>query len=186
MADFLDAAYKILGQCRRPMTAGDIVSRALDKGLLTTKGKTPAQTMKSKLATDILWNRERSLFMRAAAGRFALREFRDQLGEHVAPRFKQALFDEEIIVFPSSDLGKYVKHIGLTRNGTDTRQLLSACTPMQRRAAEADTDFIQLVSVYIVSWRGRYLTFKRTKRLPEARLHGFYSLGFGGHLNPDD
>src|SRR5205823_2920053 len=32
----------------------------------------------------------------------------------------------------------------------------------------------------------QYLTFKRTKRLPESRLHGFYSLGFGGHLNPDD
>ncbi len=142
--------------------------------------------MKSKLATDILWNRERSLFMRAAAGRFALREFRSELGEHVAPRFKRALFDEEIVVFHARNLKNYVKRVGLTRNGADTRQLLSECFPMQRRAAEENTSVIQLVSVYIVSWRGKYLTFKRTKRLPESRLHGFYSLGFGGHLNPDD
>src|SRR6266436_3303666 len=117
MRDFLDAADKGLGQWRRPMTASDIVTRALAKGLLRTKGKTPAQTMKSKLATDILCNRERSLFMRAAAGRFALREFRDELGEHVAPRFKRALFDEDIIVFPARDLQKYVKRVGLARNG---------------------------------------------------------------------
>ncbi len=31
-----------------------------------------------------------------------------------------------------------------------------------------------------------YLTYKRTKRLPESRLHNYYSIGFGGHLNPDD
>ena len=31
-----------------------------------------------------------------------------------------------------------------------------------------------------------YLTYKRTKRLPESRLHGFYSFAFGGHLNPND
>jgi predicted NUDIX family phosphoesterase len=186
MGDFLAAAYKVLDQCGRPMSASDIVSRALDKGLLTTKGKTPAQTMKSKLATDILWNRERSLFMRAAAGRFALREFRSQVAEHLAPRFKRALFDEEIIVFPADHLKNYVKHVGLNRNGADTRRLLNECFPMRRRVAEEDRSVIQLVSVYIVSFRGKYLTFKRTKRLPEARLHGFYSLGFGGHLNPDD
>jgi predicted NUDIX family phosphoesterase len=29
-------------------------------------------------------------------------------------------------------------------------------------------------------------TYKRTRRLPESRLHDCYSLAFGGHLNPDD
>ena len=57
---------------------------------------------------------------------------------------------------------------------------------MRRRQAEEDLEVIQLVSVFIVRFNELYLTYKRTKRLPERRLHGYYSLGFGGHLNPDD
>jgi predicted NUDIX family phosphoesterase len=40
--------------------------------------------------------------------------------------------------------------------------------------------------VFVVHFQNKYLTYKRTKRLPESRLHGYYSLGFGGHLNPED
>ena len=57
---------------------------------------------------------------------------------------------------------------------------------MRRREAEDDFSVIQLVSVFVIRHRDRYLTYKRTKRLPESRLHGVYSLGFGGHLNPND
>jgi predicted NUDIX family phosphoesterase len=57
---------------------------------------------------------------------------------------------------------------------------------MQRDVAEGDYSVIQLVSVFIVRFEDRFLTYRRTKRLPEARLHGFYSIGFGGHLNPED
>ena len=57
---------------------------------------------------------------------------------------------------------------------------------MQRREAEENFEVVQLVSVFIVRHGDRYLTYKRTKRLPESRLHGYYSLAFGGHLNPDD
>jgi predicted NUDIX family phosphoesterase len=57
---------------------------------------------------------------------------------------------------------------------------------MRRREAEEDTSVIQLVSVFVVKYEDKYLTYKRTRRLPENRLHGFYSVAFGGHLNPDD
>ena len=57
---------------------------------------------------------------------------------------------------------------------------------MRRRQAEESFDVIQLVSFYIVRFKDTYLTYKRTKRLPESRLHDYYSIGFGGHLNPDD
>jgi len=57
---------------------------------------------------------------------------------------------------------------------------------MRRREAEENVTVIQLVSVFVVHHGERYLTYKRTKRLPEARLHGCYSVAFGGHLNPDD
>ena len=57
---------------------------------------------------------------------------------------------------------------------------------MRRALAEEDISVIQLVSVFIIRFGHKILTHKRTKRLPESRLHGYYSLSFGGHLNPDD
>jgi predicted NUDIX family phosphoesterase len=57
---------------------------------------------------------------------------------------------------------------------------------MLRRDAESDPSVIQLVSAFILQWRDKWLTYKRTKRLPESRLHGEYSVNFGGHLTPSD
>jgi predicted NUDIX family phosphoesterase len=57
---------------------------------------------------------------------------------------------------------------------------------MLRRFAEKDSSVIQLVSAFIIQFNGRWLTYKRTKRLPESRLHGAYSVSFGGHLTPSD
>lgn len=186
MGDFLRTAYQILADVKRPLSAKEIVEVACERGLLKTKGKTPWQTMKSKLSTEILSKKTNSVFMRSEAGKFALRAWETQISEHVAERFTKALFDEDIVVFPATSLGRYIRAIGLNTGTLDTRALLSECVPMKRRQAEEDFTVVQLVSFYIVRFKAKYLTYKRTKRLPESRLHGYYSLGFGGHLNPDD
>jgi predicted NUDIX family phosphoesterase len=124
--------------------------------------------------------------MRTDRGKFALRLWREQLGEHVAERYQKALVEEDIVVIPAESLGRYVPQPGLFRGDFDRDALLGECRPMCRREAEEDERVIQLVSVFIVRHRDRYLTYKRTKRLPESRLHGFYSIAFGGHLNPND
>lgn len=124
--------------------------------------------------------------MRAAKGKFALREWRKIYPEHIADRYQKALFDEDIIVFPTSSLRRYVPGVGLYSGEFDKAALLEECRPMRRRDAEEDFSVIQLVSVFVIRHRDRYLTYKRTKRLPESRLHGVYSIGFGGHLNPSD
>ena len=54
---------------------------------------------------------------------------------------------------------------------------------MPREEAEQDFEVIQLVSVFVLRFGCRYLTYKRTKRLPESRLHGYYSMIFGGHIS---
>jgi len=186
MGDFLRTAYQVLSDAKRPLSAREIVTIALKKGFLKTTGKTPWQTMKSKLATNILNHKAGSRFMRSAAGKFALREWEGRISEHVAKRFTKALFDEDIMVFPASSLSSYVKKVGLNTDPLDTRSLLSECFAMRRRQAEEDVTVIQLVSFYVVKFKNEYLTYKRTRRLPESRLHGYYSIGFGGHLNPDD
>lgn len=185
MGTFLNAAHAVLERSGRPMTAREITQDALDQGYLSTSGKTPWQTMKSKLSTDILTLGERSLFMRSAEGTFALRAWSKVRAEFVADRFQRALFDEEILVFPASSLRKYAPGPGIHRS-LDDRLLLAECFGMRRREAEEDLSVIQLVSVFIIRHNDRVLTYKRTRRLPESRLHGYYSLNFGGHLNPAD
>jgi predicted NUDIX family phosphoesterase len=188
MADFLDAAYKVLWHEREPLSPREIVEIAVNKGWLASSGKTPWQTMKSKLSTNILEKKEQSLFMRTAKGRFTLRKWQDKdLNEYVAERYKKALLSEEILVFPTPLLPKYVPGPGLhPASLEDSKSLVHHCSPMLREDAEQDFTVIQLVSVFIVKFGKFYLTYKRTKRLPESRLHGVYSVVFGGHLNPDD
>ncbi len=186
MGVFLKAAYEVLHITRKPLTAPEIVEAARALSLLNTSGKTPEQTMKSKLATNILKNGDQSRFMRAAKGRFALREWKGEYPEHIADRYQKALFDEDIIVFPATSLRRYVPVDGLYCGIFNKQELYNECQPMRRREAEENFSVIQLVSVFVIRYDDQYLTYKRTKRLPESRLHGVYSLGFGGHLNPSD
>jgi len=185
MGVFLRSAYEVLRAEARPLTAQQITDVAVERGLLRTSGQTPSQTMKAKLSVEILRNGTSSLFKRSDRGRFALREWTD-VAEHVADRYQRALFDEDIVVFPADVRTVYVPRIGLNSGLLDSEGLLAECYPMRRRSAEEDPSVIQLISVFVVKHSDRILTYKRSKRLPESRLHGFYSVAFGGHLNPDD
>jgi predicted NUDIX family phosphoesterase len=186
VAQFLKAAYEVLKNHQEPLSAREITSIATRQHGLRTSGRTPWQTMKSKLSTDILRRGEHSLFMRTAKGQFGLREWSGRVPEHVADRYRKALFDEDIVVFPADSLSRYVPGVGIHQNSFDRDALLLECRPMRRREAEETLSVIQLVSVFVVHYRDRYLTYKRTRRLPESRLHGCYSIPFGGHLNPND
>ncbi|HEY2094093.1 MAG TPA: HTH domain-containing protein [Thermoanaerobaculia bacterium] len=183
MGVFLDAAYRVLLARGRAMSSREIADEAVRRGYLDSKGKTPWQTMKSKLSTDILRQGERSAFMRTGQGQFALRAWTSN-AEYVADRYKKSLFDEEIMVFPRLRLSEYAPAPGL--HFSDLAGLIRQCQPMRRSDAEADMSVVQLVSAFVVRNGSKVLTHKRTKRLPESRLHGFYSLTFGGHLNPSD
>lgn len=185
MGVFLRSAYNVLKEEGRPLTAQQITTAAIEKGFLSTSGHTPSQTMKAKLSVDILRNGSRSLFKRSDKALFALREWAD-VNEHVADRYQKALFDEDIVVFPAELRSTYVPQIGLNTTPLESEGLLAECYPMRRRLAEEDASVIQLISVFVVRHGGKILTYKRSKRLPESRLHGFYSVAFGGHLNPED
>ena len=148
MGQFLTAAYEILKTENRPLSAREIADLAVERGELRSEGKTPFQTMKSKLSTEILHKGTDSPFMRVAEGKFALREWGTK--EHIAHRYQKALFDEDIVVFPAESLSKYVPKPGLHRASFDRDALIAECRPMRRRLAEETYSVIQLVSVFIV------------------------------------
>lgn len=187
MGAFLNAAHRVLTAERRPMTAAEITESAIAHGFLTTRGSTPSQTMKARLSDEIRKNRLGSVFMRTAKGTFALREWKATHAEYRAERYAKALLDEDAVVFDAHHLPTILTGTGYRFNsqplGVD---FLSLCRPMQRRLAEEDHSVIQLVSAFLVQHQSKVLTYRRTARLPESRLHGAYSAIFGGHLTPLD
>ncbi len=186
-SSFLSAAAELLKEAGVPLSPAQLTKAALERGLIDSTGATPAQTMKAKLSTDILRRRERSQFMRTDKNLFGLRQWKGRYQEYIADRYQKALLDEEIVVFDRRLLHDYVPGPGLHRlSAVQSQELLVSLFPMQRRDAEEDFSVIQLVSAFLVAVGGRYATYRRTRRLPESRLHGFYSLLFGGHLNLDD
>jgi predicted NUDIX family phosphoesterase len=187
MGDFLNSAWQVLRDEGHPLNHRELARLAVERGYLATGGKTPWQTMKSKLSTDILRRREASPFMRTSRGLFGLRAWNLDRQEYVADRFQRALLDEDVLVFDSSLLGRYLFAPGIQQlSAQHAQDLISQCQPMRRSLAESLTTVIQLVSVFVVRFGNKFLTYKRTRRLPESRLHHFYSINFGGHLNPDD
>jgi predicted NUDIX family phosphoesterase len=185
MGDFLDAAHRVLQHEGKPLTPKAITEIAIAQGWLDTEGLTPHHTMRARLSDDILHHRDKSAFMRIDKSLFALREWK--LIEYTADRFQKALLNEDAVVFDTKLLKDFVPTPGLHVTPiTAGRELLAQCRPMLRLAAEADPSVIQLVSAFILQWQGKWLTYKRTKRLPEARLHGAYSVNFGGHVTPQD
>jgi len=181
---FLDLAEQYLKSSGRPLSAREIVTLAIQDGVLQSEGKTPWQTMKSKLSTDILNHGQQSRFKRVFQGVFALREAKNE--EYQATRFIKNKLDEDIAVIPRTSLGKLIPRPGLWIRNIDRSQLTALSVSMRRREAEETFDVVQLISVFVVTYEGKFLTHMRSARLPESRLRGEYSMMLGGHVSVED
>lgn len=72
---FAEAAYQVLKQAGKPLSANEITSIALEKGMISTVGKTPFATMGARLYVDIKRKGDESKFVKANRGKFALKEW---------------------------------------------------------------------------------------------------------------
>jgi predicted NUDIX family phosphoesterase len=57
---------------------------------------------------------------------------------------------------------------------------------MPRSEVEEDAAYQQIIPYVVFRHAGRYLLTKRLKASSEKRLRHLYSLGVGGHINPED
>jgi hypothetical protein len=93
MPPFLDAAYLILTETRRPMSADEIMALALARNLVHTRGSTPSKSLAAQLYVDIRSNGAQSRFVQVGRGaNFALNDVR--IDTHLAvaeitPRYRQ-------------------------------------------------------------------------------------------------
>jgi hypothetical protein len=80
--NFKDAAYIVLRDEKKPLTARIITDIALSRGFIKSEGKTPDRTMAAEIYRDMNAFGERSNFIKPGRGLFGLKEW-DKLGNEV-------------------------------------------------------------------------------------------------------
>lgn len=192
-SEFLVVAEKVLVSVRRSMSAREIVAFAMDHGLFSDNisGRTPHQTMKSKLSQEIRRYGEQSRFVRTAPGRFSLRTLVSSSSDvYEAPPQQKPSNNEQILAIPKYDFYQHVKFQGLNKRWkANYKRLLkaSSCQWVDRMAAEQDDSYKQVLAYVAVTRRGSVLCYKRGNyNRIEEYLRGSQCVGFGGHVSRAD
>ena len=96
--------------------------------------------------------------------------------------------DERVFVVPRSVVPHAAGWHGLRTDGLDT--FVAAVERDGRYEPRADMErdpsFKQIIPYLVLRDGDRYFLMQRTTAGGDARLHGLYSIGVGGHLNPGD
>src|SRR4051812_32735880 len=118
MSEFLRVAEQILLLERKPMRPRELVDFALGKGLFSDRiaGKTPHQTMKSKLSVDVRRRGSASIFVRTGPGLFFLRQLLTTQIVYEAPPLLKPAPQEQALVFPAAALSPQYRFQGIRRN----------------------------------------------------------------------
>src|SRR5688572_21763068 len=96
--------------------------------------------------------------------------------------------EEEVLAVPRADLVRAgVLEHGFRPEGWERCLALVAerGTFLRRGAAEEDDTHKQIIPYAVVTFQDRVFLLRRTSRGGEARLHGKFSIGVGGHVNPE-
>lgn len=97
---------------------------------------------------------------------------------------------EKILVFDSKYMEDFIDLPGFSAKEKDIYHLKYGCGEhayfTDRQAAEENEDQKQIIP-YVVIRKGRkILAYMRSKKSGEGRLHNKWSIGIGGHINPED
>jgi predicted NUDIX family phosphoesterase len=96
---------------------------------------------------------------------------------------------EEVLVVNNYYLHPYINNSGSSFIADSKERLfdliLEKHTFMSRDRAEYDFEHKQVIPYLIIRKGDNYLLLQRTSKQTEKRLHNKYSLGIGGHINPD-
>ena len=182
----LAAAEAALLHAQKPLTSKEIVETINQLEISKLTGATPHKTINARLSEDIARRGNLSAFVRTAQGRFSLR------GQHWEPEVTVkartiAPLEEDIKVVQHSELLSMLSRRSYSKlYDIDRTSIVSTGTTMLRSEAEQRSDVVQLIPCFVVRKKNLVLSFQRTKRLPEARLHHSKSINFGGHLQADD
>jgi predicted NUDIX family phosphoesterase len=97
--------------------------------------------------------------------------------------------EELVFAFPTDGFWKLMtyKKKGLIKENSEVlKRIVQNGLFLRRSELEEDPSFKQIIPYAIISNKESFYLFKRTSKLTEKRLHNKFSLGVGGHMNPND
>ncbi|MDP9334284.1 MAG: HTH domain-containing protein [Actinomycetota bacterium] len=191
-SEFLQVAYRVFMRSREPLSAKAVIERARREGMLSDKiaGRTPSQTMKSKLSVHIRKYGDRSPFVRTKPGRFYLRALlTSSSAEYVAQPLRPPPARENIVAFPTSRL-EGDRFQGVKTAWTKRYRRLFGSSPLETlpRLDAEERDDVKQVLTYVLVTRGTsVLSYRRgVYNRVEDSLRGARCVGFGGHVRESD
>lgn len=175
----------MLRACDRPLSARAIAGQLEEQASTALRGATPWKTIGARLAEDIR-SKTGSRFMRVGSGMYALTSWSELVPVNVPARRINPL-DEDILVV-DQDVFEALKYGRRYRRLYDMcyRSLLKVARPVHRMRAEDDHHLVQLIPSFLIFREDSVLSFRRTRKTPEQRLHDSISIVFGGHLQAED
>jgi predicted NUDIX family phosphoesterase len=97
--------------------------------------------------------------------------------------------EELVLVYPTVGLWKlmtYKKKGLIEGNGEVLKKIVENGLFLRRSELEEDPSFKQIIPYAIISNKDSFNLFRRRSGQTEKRLHNKFSLGVGGHMNPDN
>jgi predicted NUDIX family phosphoesterase len=97
--------------------------------------------------------------------------------------------EELVFAFPTAEFWKLLtyKKKGLIKGNIEVlKRIVQNGLFLRRSELEEDPSFKQIIPYAIISNNESFYLFRRTSNQTENRLHNKFSLGVGGHMNPDD
>ena len=97
--------------------------------------------------------------------------------------------EELVFAFPTDELWKlmiYNKKGLIKGNSEVLKRIVQNGLFLRRSELEEDPSFKQIIPYAIISNKDSFYLFRRRSGQTEKRLHNKFSLGVGGHMNPND
>ena len=99
------------------------------------------------------------------------------------------MMEELVFAVPTEELWKLIsfKEKGLIKGNSEIlKKIVQNSLFLRRVELEEDPSYKQLISYAIITNKDSFYLFRRSSGQTEKRLHNKFSLGVGGHMNPDD
>ena len=97
--------------------------------------------------------------------------------------------EELVFAIPTDEFWKLMtyKKKGLIKENSEVlKRIVQNGLFLSRSKLEEDPSYKQIIPYAIISNKESFYLFRRTSKQTEKRLHNKFSLGVGGHMNPDN
>jgi predicted NUDIX family phosphoesterase len=192
-SEFLIVAKLLMETEQRPMSPRELVDLGQKLQLFSDNvaGKTPFQTMKSKLSVHIRRFGGISPFVRTDPGRFYLRALLDgSKPTFDAKPIRPPKIAEKVLVYRTVELDAVTTWQGLqTTWKRAAKTILTRLQPyyIYRFDVEQDNAYTQILTYVLVCRGESILTYRRgTYNRVDKFLQGALCVGFGGHVVETD